>query len=258
MDKWVITFLFLITSNAFSCELEVRLESSPLQSNKNISSEWLDIDIELTETLLSDVNCNFNLVKAPWARALLMLASGDLDLLTNVSKTQEREKSYYFVGPVQNEEIIFATYKKSNHSITEIEDIFKLEKPIAIQRDAYYGEVMQQAIDDEKYQDLFIIVANNETKLRLLKRGRISGFLEAKRYVIHGIENNPSYKGLWFPNLIIYKNPIYYALSKESISEELKLKISESFDRLTSQGKVKEIILKHSQSQLPAMFKQEN
>jgi len=253
MKTWLVAFLLLISFNAFSCELEVRLDSSTLESKNNISTEWLDIDIELTQALMSEVNCKFNIVTTPWARALLMLSSGEIDLLTNVSKTQEREKLYYFVGPVQNEEIVFATYKELNYNIIHVEDIFKLDKPIAIQRNAFYGKAMQQVIDDEKYQDLFIIVANNETKLRLLKRGRISGFLEAKRFIVNGIQQNASYTGLWFPDVVIHQSPIYFALSKKSISETLYLKLSTAFEHLTSQGKVKEIIIKHSQHYSPVI-----
>jgi len=245
MGKLTLVFLFFITFNSYSCQLDVRLENYSTGSHKNDESNWFAIDIDLTKALLDEVGCNYNIVETPWARALLMLASGEIDLLLNVSKTQEREEVYYFLGPINNEEIIFATYKHLNYNLTKIEDIFKLDKPIAIQREAYYGDAMQRLINDDMYKELFVVVANNKTKLRLLKRGRISGFLEAKRYIIHGIENNVNYKGLWYPNLVIYKNPTYFALSKESINKALKKRLFNGFEHLVAQGKIKEITQKH-------------
>jgi polar amino acid transport system substrate-binding protein len=174
-----------------------------------------------------------------------MLTQGELDLLINVSKTSKREEDYYFLGPIRHETIVFVTYKHLNYTLNTIEDIVKLDKPIAIQRHAYYGKAMENLIQQAQYKESFVSVADNETKLRLLKHGRISGFLEAKRYISHGIANDKEYKGLWFPELVIHHNPIYFALSKKSIDEELKQKISDGFVRLVAKGEIKRIVLKH-------------
>ena len=245
MAKCLLIFLSLITFSAYSCQLDIRLQHYSPESHKNKSNNWFGIDIDLTEALLNEVQCSFNILEIPWARALLMLASGDIDLLINVSKTQEREPIYYFIGPIRNEEIVFATYKHLNYNLTEIDDILRLDKPIAIQRNAYYGDALQRIINNKKYNELFVHVPSNEIKLKLLKHGRISGFLEAKRNIIHGINNDKIFKGVWFPALIFHKNPVYFALSKKSINEALKQRISAGFERLVIQGKIKEIVLKH-------------
>lgn len=142
MAKLLLIFLSLITFNAYSCPLNICLQHYSPESHKNTSNDWFGIDINLTEALLNEVQCNFNILEIPWARALLMRASGESDILINVSKTQEREQVYYFIGPIRNEEIVFATYKKLNYNLAEINDILRLDKPIAIQRNAYYGEAL--------------------------------------------------------------------------------------------------------------------
>ena len=250
MGKLLLIFLSLITFSAYSCQLDIRLQHYSPESHKSTSNDWFGIDIELTEALLNEVNCTLNILEIPWARALLMLASGEIDILINVSKTQEREPFYYFIGPIRNEEIVFATYKKLNYNLTKIDDILRLDKPIAIQRNAYYGAALQRIINNEKNKELFVHVPSNEIKLRLLKRGRISGFLEAKRNIIHGINNDEIFADIWFSALVLHKNPVYFALSKKSINSELKQRISDGFERLVAQGKIKEIVLKHQQSAL--------
>ena len=245
MAKLILILLSLITFSAYSCQLDIRLQHYSPESTKSTSNDWFGIDIDLTEALLNEVQCNFNILEIPWARALLMLATGEIDILINVSKTHEREQLYYFIGPIRNEEIVFATYKSLNYNLTKIDDILGLDKPIAIQRNAYYGEALQRIINNEKYKELFVHVPSNEIKLKLLKRGRISGFLEAKRNVIHGINNDKIFAGVWFPALIFHKNPVYFALSKKSISVEFNQRISAGFERLVTQGKVKAIVLKY-------------
>ena len=251
MTKWAATLLCLVTFNSYSCQLDVRLEQFSPESQKN-NNTWFGIDIDLTKALLNEVPCSFSVLEISWARALVMLRSGELDLLLNVSKTGEREKDYYFIGPIRNETIIFATYKNLNYTLDTIGDLIKLDKPVAIQRNAYYGKDIQRLLEHKDYKESFVHVPNNETKLRLLKHGRISGFLEAKRNIIHGIKNDNNYKDLWFPDLVIHHNPVYFALSKRSINASLKQKISESFSRLVAQGKIKAILLKHQSKSLPA------
>lgn len=257
MFKWALIFFSFSVFSSLSCQLDVRLEQFGPASQKNKHDSWFGIDMDLTKALLDEAQCGFSVLEVSWARALIMLNRGEIDIILNVSKTIEREKNYYFIGPVHNETIVFATYEHGKYPLNSIADILKLDRPIAIQRNAYYGEAIQNLLEQADYQESFVHVANNETKLRLLKRGRISGFLEAKRNITHGIENDSNYEGVWFPDLVIHKNPIYFALSKKSINKALKLKISDSFDRLTSQGKIKKIILKHEKSHLPTTLIQE-
>jgi len=252
MIKWFLPLFSCMIFNSFSCQLDVRFEEFSPESQKNEHNNWVGIDMELTQALLTEVGCSFLVLEVSWARALLMLDRGDLDLILNVSKTKEREDKYYFIGPMRNETIVFATFKKAIAPLKTIEDILKLDKPIAIQRNAYYGEEIEHYLQQKDYAESFVHVANNETKLKLLKRGRISGFLEAKRNVIHGINNDSNFTGIWFPDVIIHQDPTYFALSKKSVSKELKQKISEGFSRLVARGKIEEIILKHEQGHLPA------
>lgn len=258
MFKWALLFFYFSIFSSLACQLDVRLEQFGPASQKNKQDSWFGIDMDLTKALMDEAQCSFTVLEVSWARALIMLNSGEIDLVLNVSKTTDREKNYYFIGPVHDETIVFVTYKHEKDPLNTIADILKLGKPIAIQRNAYYGEVIQDLLQQADYKESFVHVADNETKLRLLKRGRISGFLEAKRNVIHGIKNDSDYEGVWFPDLVIHKNPIYFALSKKSINETLKQKISASFERLVAQGKIKEIVLKHERSHLPTVIIQEN
>jgi polar amino acid transport system substrate-binding protein len=257
MFKLGFICLYFIAFSSLSCQLDVRLEQFSPESQKSKQNNWVGIDIELTQALLNEAECSFNVLEVSWARALIMLTSGKLDLILNMSKTSEREKDYYFIGPIRNETIVFATYENNRVPINTIEDIVKLDKPIAIQRNAYYGEEIQYYLQHKYYKESFVHVANNETKLRLLKRGRISGFLEAKRNIIHGINNDENYKGVWFPDVIIHQNPTYFAFSKKSINKALKQKISEGFSRLVARGEIDKIIKKHQGNRFSMPITQE-
>lgn len=254
MRTLLLTFCCFITFNSFSCELSVRLENYAPETNKTHDNKWSGIDIDLTNALFEEAQCQFSIVEVSWARALIMLADGNIDLMLNVSKTNAREEAFYFIGPIRNEVIVLATIENSNVILNKISDVLKLKKPIAIQRNAYYGKAIESLVNHKKYQEHFIHVTDNETKLKLLRRGRISGFLEAKRNIINGVNTSPKFKGVWYQPLAFHTNPIYFALSKKSIDSKLKNKISAAFDRLLVQGKIATIETKYEAKILAPTF----
>ena len=67
-----------------------------------------------------------------------------------------------------------------------------------------------------------------------------------------------NFKGIWFPDVIIHQDPTYFALSKKSVSKELKQKIAEGiFTFNCYKARIEEIILKNEQSHLPTAIIQE-
>ncbi len=62
----------------------------------NIQGSWSGVDMDLTKALLDEAQCNFTVLEVSWARALIMLNSGDIDLVLNVSKTIERGRLLFY------------------------------------------------------------------------------------------------------------------------------------------------------------------
>ncbi|WP_343817130.1 substrate-binding periplasmic protein [Colwellia asteriadis] len=246
MRRFIIIFLYVIALPSFSCELTVRLENYAPESQKNSNNKWSGVDIDLTKVLLTKAQCQFSVVEISWARALVMLADGDIDLMVNVSKTPIREELFYFIGPIRNEVIVLATNESANFSLNQISDITQLNKPIAIQRNAYYGEDIERLLADKQHQQHFIHVTDNKTKLKLLKRGRISGFLEAKRNIINGVTSDEDFEGVWFQPLEFHSTPIYFALSKKSVTPSLKSRVENAFQQLKNQGGLKAVENSHN------------
>ena len=92
----------------------------------------------------------------------------------------------------------------------------------------------------------------------MIKTWCISCFLEAKRNIIHGINNDSNLKGIWFPDVIIHHDSTYFALSKKSVSKALKQKIVEGFIRLAARGKIEKTVLKHQKYNVPINSIQED
>jgi polar amino acid transport system substrate-binding protein len=224
--------ILVFSCNVFSCNLTVRLEQYTPQGEKLSDKSWAGIDYQLTEKLLSTVGCSFKIIEMPWARSLEALAFGEIDMMLNVTKTVEREKDYYFVGPFRTESIVLATKENSKITLNKMEDILSFDKPIAVQRKGFYGETIKRFIDNPRNKAHFIQVTDNESKIALLRLGRIAGFLEEKSNLVMGNSATPRFEGIWYDPLIIHQSPIYYAFSKKSVDSVLLKKLNTAFNNI--------------------------
>lgn len=231
----VLVWLFSIVYSAqlWSCQLTIGLEDFNPQSRKISEDTWEGRDIETIRKFLSFAHCQYNIIELPWVRGLAMLADGQIDMMINVTKTRSRELDYHFIGPVNNEAIVLATNQGNDYQLTHVQDILKLKRPIAVQRGAYYGELIMQLITSPIYGKHFIEVTDNETKMHLMKSGRVAGFLEARRNLTHGPDLSPRYTGIGFEPLVLHQTEVYYALSKKSIDSTLLKKLEQAFQQLT-------------------------
>lgn len=248
MIKCMLVMLLLCHNALSSCELTVRLEQYSAQSQRIVKT-WQGLDVELTQALLSTAGCQYQFIDLPWGRALKLLKSGQIDMMLSVSKTAQRASSIHFIGPQRYETIIFASQPQTP-KVMNFESLFKLKKPFAIQRGAFYGSEFHHHL--KKYAHLpnkVIYVADNKTKIDLLKANRISGYLEAKLNTLFEKQNIHGFQQLTIHPLLINRAPVYFAFSKKTVSDELVSKLNNAYQVLHKTGKLNTILSKYQVEQ---------
>jgi polar amino acid transport system substrate-binding protein len=228
----------------FACDIKVRFENYK-EANAN-TLIWYGLDVDYAKALLSAANCSYSFISTPWGRALNMLEDGEIDLVMGVTKTKQREKFAYFIGPQRAETIVLVTKKGAPININSLQDLIRLDKPIAVHRGAYYGEeftTMMRKLGNADRR--FITVEDNQTKINLLKKGKIIGFLEEKGSMQYQIMNNPDFHDLEVTSFVIHSTPVYYAFSKKSISNELYQHLQASFQSVQHQQQWQAINVKY-------------
>ncbi|RXF03661.1 transporter substrate-binding domain-containing protein [Pseudoalteromonas sp. PS5] len=237
----------LFCQGIMACELVVRFENYAAQSKLDEDLVWHGMDVDFAKALLDEVGCRYRFVSIPWGRALKLLEEGEIDLILSVTKTPLREQYAYFIGPQRMETIVFAMNAHAPYQLDSLESLFHLSKPIAIQRNAYYGEAFTQRLKQRKDNETqFIFVPDNQVKLNLLKKGRIAGFLEEKFNILYQSQNNPDFEMFTINSLIINEDPVYFAFSKKRTSIERLQRLTQAFERLKRSGKLNQITEKYS------------
>lgn len=230
----ILTILFLIfslsTFELFACHLSVAASTAPPLVIKTGEEKWSGITFQYLESLLSEAHCTYDIVEVPFARGLKMLESGQIDLALEITRTKEREKHFYFVGPYRKEEIRLVT--RSNLSINSWEELATTRARLIKNRGSFYGTKLNEVFELNKFlKSSQIDMIDFDTSFNLIIKNRADGvFIEQSQWF--EISKKFAREKLILQPLVIFKSPVYFALSKNSTNENLVKKLDSALTKL--------------------------
>lgn len=234
MFPFVLIFsALLFVSNPLSaCEKTVRVIEFPPYAYKN-GDAWEGMNMALSEKLLESIGCRPSYVSLPLARALSLLKSGALDVVLQLTATEERKSYFRFIGPIYNERLVLATNEKMRHTIREVSDIVEYNLHIGVQRGLHMGRDFQERYDnDPKFRASFVVLAGVAPLLPMMKKRRLDGFFIDELHFDYMKKSNPDFSGLSKQPFIVHQSAVYAGLSKKSFSTSDANKIQTQFNRL--------------------------
>ena len=246
----IFSALFLILllncNSSFGCELVIRFVQYPPLSYLDENKQWRGMDIEIVQELLKRVDCSYKLTSLTWVRAIDSLKKGNIDLMSNVSKLPKRKAFAYFIGPTRNEQIVLVSLKSAPVTIKNLREFNTLGKPIAIQRGAYYGDTFADILAKTPNSKAhYLTIPINAVKFSLMLRSRISGFIEEKVNVVHKLKTIPEFNKLSLHFETLHNNPVYFALSRNSITPALFAKMEKAFANMQQDRTLENIQAKY-------------
>lgn len=228
------------------CHLVVRFENFARYSSQVDVLSWHGLDVDFAKALLEEAKCSYKFVSLPWGRSIKMLETGEIAMMLSMSPTKQRERFAYFIGPQRNETIVFVTHKSRPYILKSYQDLLTLPAPVAIHRDAVYGPEVDSLLKNTlNVEERFTFVTNNKLRVSMLKHGRISGFFAEKYNMLYQSENNPDYMQVEINPFIINREPVYIALSKQSVSPKIKQRLEVALMQLKHSGKIQNILKKY-------------
>lgn len=238
-----LALIFLLAGSAGicqCCEIRVRVPEGNSYAPfavQDSSGRWSGLGIELTEALLAEAECTPVYEALPFARAIYYLQRGEIDMMPNMSITEERKAFLHFIGPQVDETVLFVTKKDARYAITSIEDFKKLPLAIGIERGKVYGkEFEEKRSADPVFRNKLEEVDEVNLNEKKLAIGRLSGFLGYAYNIMYQMKTNPLYKDFAIHPFIVHKDWVYFGLSKKTVSPELLGKLQTAYERAANKG----------------------
>jgi len=228
---------------AYSCTLTLAVSSefSPhliLHSNDS----WSGASIDLAKTLVNKADCKLNIIYAPWARAIKLLEQGEIDLLTNLTINKNRSKFINFVGPHYLESASFIVRKDVSTSVQSLTQLGDFNGKIGVQRGTDYGlEFRQHILLNPLVNEKITLQTGVENQYPMLKYRRIDALFVDKLIAKDAINTNKLDKEQFEVRFTLKGNPVYFAFSKKTVSDELIHKLEEAWLNMKEQ-KIVEIV----------------
>lgn len=197
--------------------------------------------VEAVTQMMKNMNVSYNIRSLPWKRAYIYLLNGPNVMLFTVTRTQEREKLFKWVGPIMTSKVVFFSKKDSGLKIGSLEDAKKVERIGTVK-----GYATETFLLKEGFFNLVAVAGSEGENPNRLMNGRID--LWATDDVV-GIYD-AKLKGIDPTNMeIVYtiaELPKYMAFSK--MTDDITVqKWQAALDAIKRNGSLENIVSKWSQ-----------
>lgn len=210
------------------------------------NGQWTGLDVQLAEAVTQEAGCIPAFVELPWSRALAYMQSGELDMMMNLSRTQDREAYMDFIGPERiSKRVLVVRRENINLPITSLDDLARvaqrLKSSFGIQKDAKYSEDFDARLAaDPDFARHFEAVPQGALLPKKTAIRRNLGFFEDENYAVWQLHNNPEFKDLAIHPFVLATDPVYFGVSKHVEPAVLK-KLEAAFQRLERNGTLAKI-----------------
>lgn len=234
--RWSL-LLLLLSPSLWACELKVQVSDFPPYSYQK-DGEWQGSRVVLSQRLAKKLNCNVRFYDVPWARALLLMQQGELDLMFNLTPTPAREAYIWFSRPHHIEILAFATTLTEPEwlQISEIGQLAEFPGSIALTQGSYMGPTMSELLLQPAFKRKTIEVAERRIKNDLVLKDRAQGVVEDLDYLKFSRANFPEYQHVHITPLRLTTTPVSAGFSRKSLFFDKKPHIEQAIAELEQEG----------------------
>lgn len=137
--------------------------------------------VELLRVLFNRLQCQLQIrTDVPWKRSLLLIETGELDLVVNASRTEERARFAHFSKAAEHEYVALyqLSSQQSRHNISSLPQAFSGQYNIGIIRGNHYGNELNQLLQDDAVAGHLVEAIDKPALYKLLLKQRVDFYLD--------------------------------------------------------------------------------
>ena len=219
-------------SNKEKIKIKVGVEGDyPPYTFTDENGKMTGYDIDVMEEIARRRNLDVEFIITPWDGIFLALESGKFDLLTNLSKTSEREQKYDFTDDylISGAQIIV---KKGRTDIKTLEDL--KGKKVLICLGCNYQKILtdfdvKNEINAGNYEGSEVIA------LEEISNGKIDATIH-DRLVAAFFNKKKGTEEIQTVGDIIEKTSVYFVFRKDQQAEEINKRVNKALEEMKADG----------------------
>ena len=174
-----IAVALLPAVSAEACSKTVRWYDDAPYSYQAPDGKISGFDADLVREVLRRTGCKAEFVKMPFARALVALESGRLDILPSVFRDPHRETFAYFSSPsLQSPNLLYVgTNARTGYRLSNLRDLLGTEFRLGVQIGVSYGDQFEALKADPQFLANQVPVTLRRNAWKMMALGRIDGMI---------------------------------------------------------------------------------
>jgi len=228
---------------AATCNKSVRWYDDGAYSYRGADGQPTGFYVDLVREALRRMDCAAQWQEMPWARGLVELEAGKLDILPGARKTPEREKFAYFSRPVnRSPNVLFMSKAASQRfAFTRLADMVGTDFRLGIQLGVAYGAEYDELIKNSDFLARTQPLTSRRSAWGLLQMGRLDGLISDEVSAWVELQNLGLSNAVVKTRVVTSDDPGLLALSRLSNTPEFVATLDRTLQAMMNDGSYKRI-----------------
>lgn len=241
MSIVVIGFMFAMqspSSSAAECEKTVRWNDDVPYSSRNEQGVLTGFYVELVREALQKMGCSAKFVEMPWARALLELEAGRLDILPGALQNEQRNRFALFSTIVNTSPNVLFVAKPSleKFKLKKLDDIMGSDFKLGVQINVSYGPRFDELIKIPAFSTRLTPVYTRRNGWKMLELGRIDGLIADEATGLIELQQLALRELITKSDVIASNDSAMVAFSKKTINAAFVDRFNKTFHSMIANG----------------------
>lgn len=178
----ITLLLSLAGSKVLSDQIIIRADKQSFPATYMRDGQWLGMDIEFLEALLSRANLAYSFTEIPFPRSLLQIEQGTIQVIPNLVKNAARSEYMHWLGPNRVTCIgLVVQQDDRNLDIQSTDDLIRVAneqgKRVGYLTGASYSPYLDERLkNDALLRKVLYFLPDNAQHREMLRLGRILGY----------------------------------------------------------------------------------
>lgn len=249
LQRWLLRVVWLAcATGASACELRVRWSDDPPYSMRGSDGQLIGLNVEQVTQTLTRLGCRPKWVELPWARALVELEAGRLDLLPGGLRRPEREAYAYFVAQhalSHNRLYVRQEARAEMGAATTLREVLRPGLRLGVQIGVVYGPEYAELLAQPDFRARLTQAAARRNLWQMLALGRVDGVLASEASARWELAQLGLQGRIVATDVMLSNEPAFLLIGKRSVEPALVQRYREANDALEADGTMARIVRKY-------------
>jgi polar amino acid transport system substrate-binding protein len=234
-----------LAANAQTRELTVGWEDNP-PLQMSVQGTQMGIDMDIARAMVEGAGLKIRFEKLPWARQLVLLQSGGLDIAMSASMTDDRKPYALWTTAYRSERTSLFALASKTIKVKNLSQLLGGPARIGIMRGSSFPGEFETLKDNSQFKALLYPTISNASSLAMLRAKRLDYVIEDQLTFSYLAQIEPGEKVA--EASLLSSEDVYFMLSKKSLAKdpELLQKLNLVIDRMKKTGEIGRIFKRYN------------